>query len=164
MTKCNENMTPDYRKGGYLKVGRNVLKASFGNNQEQRRLAQVLLCVQTFAYFREGMVCLNELTYVCRPGEWITSFSEIADLTGLCRKSVKKCLDRLEAGRFLQVKELINCKLISLNNYELIVSVANDTNLPSALAQPSSQGADKDLFSQALYFYQPANEQKGVVN
>lgn len=27
MTKCNENMTPGYRKSGYLKVGRNVLKA-----------------------------------------------------------------------------------------------------------------------------------------
>ena len=35
MTKCNENMTPgSSSKGGYLRVERNVLKASFGDNVE----------------------------------------------------------------------------------------------------------------------------------
>lgn len=164
MTKCNENMTPDYRRGGYLKVGRNVLKASFGTNKEQRHLAQVLLCVQTFAYFREGIVCLNEFTYVCRPGEWITSFSEIASLTGLCRKSVKKCLESLEAARFLQVKELGNYKLITLCNYEQQLFVSSDTNLPQVPIQPAGSKAGEDIFSQAMNFYQSAGRLDGGVN
>lgn len=164
MTKCNENMTPGYRKGGYLRVGRNVLKASFGTNKEQRHLAQVLLCVQTFAYFREGIVCLNEFTYVCRPGEWITSFSEIAGLTGLCRKSVKKCLERLEANHFLQVKELTGYKLICLIDYEPLTPVFNEVNKPQVPVQPQDSEAGEDLFSQAMSFYQPDNRQKKLVN
>ncbi|MBC5644979.1 hypothetical protein H8S77_19045 [Parabacteroides sp. BX2] len=164
MTKCNENMTPGYRKSGYLKVGRNVLKAFFGSDKEQRHLSQVLLCVQTFAYFRDGMVCLNEFTYTCHAGEWITSFSEIADLTGLCRKSVKKCLGRLEAGHFLQVRDLLNYKLISLTNYEQIVQVSNETNQPSSPSQSSGNEPEGDFFSQAMCFYQPTNTQEGGVN
>lgn len=164
MTKCNENMTPGYRKGGYLRVGRNVLKASFGTNKEQRHLAQVLLCVQTFAYFREGIVCLNEYSYVCRPGEWITSFSEIAGLTGLCRKSVKKCLERLEANHFLQVKELTGYKLICLIDNEPLIPIFNEANKPLVPAQLSESEAGEDLFSQAMNFYQPNSGQKGMVN
>ena len=164
MTKCNEKMTPGYRKGGYLRVGRNVLKASFGTNKEQRHLAQVLLCVQTFAYFREGIVCLNEFTYVCRPGEWITTFSEIAGLTGLCRKSVKKCLERLAAGHFLQVNELTGYKLICLTDYEPLMVVFNEAGKPQVPVQPLESGAGEDLFSQAMNFYQSGNGQKGLVN
>ena len=100
MTKCNENMTPgSSSKGGYLRVERNVLKASFGDNVELRHLARVLLCVQTFVYFREGVVCFNEATFICHAGEWITSYSEMANLTGLCRKTVEPSeICRFSAG------------------------------------------------------------------
>ena len=110
------------------------------------------------------MVCLNEFTYTCHAGEWITSFSEIADLTGLCRKSVKKCLGRLEAGHFLQVRDLLNYKLISLTNYEQIVQVSNETNQPSSPSQSSGNEPEGDFFSQAMCFYQPTNTQEGGVN
>lgn len=164
MTKCNEHMTPDYRKTGYLRVGRNVLKSFFGSNQEQRHLAKVLLCVQTFAYFREGMVCLNEFSYICHAGEWITSYSEIAVLTGLCRKSVKSCLKRLEAGCFLQVKDLVNYKLIILTNYDQPPSGLSDAGLPPVSTQPAVDAPGVDFFSQAMNFYNLNNGQKGVEN
>lgn len=164
MTKCNENFSPDYRKGGYLKVGRNVMKAAFGKDKEQRHLAQVLLCVQTFAYFREGVVCLNEFSYVCRPGEWITSLSEVSGLTGLCRKTVKKCLTRLEAGGYLRVTELVNYKLITLNNYEQMIPASSGSNQPSSPAQPVAKRVDDNLFSQAMNFYNLNSAQEGGVN
>ena len=56
MKKRKENMTPDYRKSGYLKVGRSVLRAFFMGERDLRELASVLLCVETFAYFSEGQV------------------------------------------------------------------------------------------------------------
>lgn len=163
MTKCNENITPGYRRGGYLKVGRNVLKAIFGADKEQRHLAQVLLCVQTFAYFRDGTVCLNEFSCTCHAGEWITSFSEISNLTGLCRKSVKKCLTRLEEGCFLQVKDLVNYKLISLKNYDPIMPVQGIGGA-SASIQPSENESDNDFFSQVMDFYHFNKGEKGEVN
>lgn len=163
MTKCNENITPGYRRGGYLKVGRNVLKASFGSDQEQRHLANVLLCVQTFAYFRDGTVCLNEFSCTCHAGEWVTSFSEIASLTGLSRKSVKKCLIRLEAEYFLQMKDLLHYKLISLNEYEPVMPVRDGGTAP-AFTQSSKSEPENDYFSQVMNFYHLNRDEKGEVN
>ena len=76
MKKRKENMTPDYRKSGYLKVGRSVLRAFFMGERDLRELASVLLCVETFAYFSEGQVWLNDQVYFCHPGEWITSYGD----------------------------------------------------------------------------------------
>lgn len=163
MKKCKENMTPGYRKCGYLKVGRNVLKSFFSGDCEQRRLAGVLLCVQTFAYFSEGVVRLNNLSYVCRPGEWVTSLTELASLTGLCRKSVKKCLDRLENDCFLQMKELDGYKLIVLMNYEQLVEIKrNGTSVPDVLRSETESGSS--LFAAASNFYSLPSERKGGVN
>lgn len=86
MKKRKENMTPDYRKSGYLKVGRSVLRAFFMGERDLRELASVLLCVETFAYFSEGQVWLNDQVYFCHPGEWITSYTEIEELTGIDRR------------------------------------------------------------------------------
>ena len=163
MRKCKENMTPGFRKCGYLKVGRNVLKSFFSGDGEQSRLASVLLCVQTFAYFSEGVVCLNEFSYVCRPGEWVTSFTEIGRLTGLCRKSVKRCLERLEKNLFLQVKELEGYKLIVLMDYEQQIvfkrESAGTTDLPA-----SGTDGGESFFAGINNFYTHQNGQKGVVN
>lgn len=164
MRKCKESMTPGYRKCGYLKVGRNVLKAFFSGDGEQSRLAAVWLCVQTFAYFSEGVVCLNDFSYVCRPGEWVTSFTEIAGLTGLCRKSVKRCLERLEKNLFLQVKDLDSYKLIVLMNYEQQVVIKRDTvNNPTDLPPAGTEGGD-GFFDAINNFYTHQNGQKGAVN
>lgn len=165
MTKCNENMSPgSSSKGGYLRVQRNVLKASFGNNEEQRHLAQVLLCVQTFTYFSEGVVCFNDFSFVCRAGEWITSYSEIAGLIGLSRKTVKKCLNRLEKAGFLQVKDIVNYKLITLDNYNDPKSASDNTNTPQVAPQPAENTSTTDIFNQAINLYTHQNGQKGVVN
>lgn len=163
MKKCKEKMTPGYRRCGYLKVGRNVLKAFFSGDCEQRRLAGVLLCVQTFAYFAEGMVHLNNLSYVCRPGEWVTSLTEVASLTGLCRKSVKRSLDRLEKDRFLQVKDLDGYKLVVLMDYEQLIEVKrDDTHVPDIPQTETESGSS--LFAAACGFYSNQNERKGGVN
>lgn len=79
-------MTPDYRKSGYVKIGRSVLRAFFEGEREMREMAEILLCVETFAYFSEGQVCLNKQIYFCHPGEWITSYSEMEELTRIDRR------------------------------------------------------------------------------
>ena len=165
MTKCNESMTPgSSSKGGYLKVERNVLKASFGDNVELRNISRVLLCVQTFVYFREGTVCFNDAAFICHAGEWITSYSEMSKLTGLCRKTVKKCLIRLESSGYLQVKDLINYKLISLSNYDQQKPLSVLVDSPSPIGQPAEYESTGGVFGQAMNFYQSGNGQKGAVN
>lgn len=65
---------------------------------------------------------------------------------------------------FLQVRDLLNYKLISLTNYEQIVQVSNETNQPSSPSQSSGNEPEGDFFSQAMCFYQPTNTQEGGVN
>lgn len=164
MTKRKEEMSSDYRKGGYLKVGRNILKAFFSASQEQRRLAGVLLCVQTFAYFSDGQVCMNDRTVYCRAGEWITSYTEIAGLTGVDRRMAKKYLSNLEERGFLHVHTLGNYKRIALNTF---IPEENQTKPdPSSAVSNGSvkEGEVSGFWTQVNTFYQSSNKGKKWIN
>ena len=164
MKKRKENMTPDYRKSGYLKVGRSVLRAFFMGERDLHELACVLLCVETFAYFSEGQVCLNDQVCFCHPGEWITSYTEIEELTGIDRRQVKKCLVKLEKQHFVLVSNVGFYKRIALVNYEKSVQVQHGEP-----AVHKTNGTDPDnsggsIWDEAMNFYNPGNDQKGAVN
>lgn len=154
MTKRKEELSSDFRKSGYLKVGRTTLRALFSEHPEQRGLAAVLLCVQTFAYFSDGHVCLNNRPVFCRAGEWITSFTEIAGLTGLDRRLVKKHLLGLEGRGFLHIHDLGNYKRIVLAAWG--PEVVQNANNPSPAAAGDSLLPDTGagLLDQAGLFYQ----------
>lgn len=157
MTKRKEELSSDFRKSGYLKIGRTTLRALFSEHQEQRGLATVLLCVQTFAYFSDGNVCLNNRSVFCRAGEWITSFTEIAGLTGLDRRLVKKHLLNLEKRGFLHIHDLGNYKRIALATWE--TEMIKNTNTPSQAAAGNCQLPDIEagLLDLAGQFYQSLN-------
>ena len=164
MKKRKENMTPDYRKSGYLKVGRSVLRAFFMGERDLRELASVLLCVETFAYFSEGQVWLNDQVYFCHPGEWITSYTEIEELTGIDRRQVKKYLVKLEKQHFVFVSNDGFYKRIALVNYEQSVQVQHGEPVahnPNGTDRNDSGGS---IWDEAMNFYNPGNDQKGAVN
>lgn len=163
MKKRKENMTPDYRKSGYLKVGRSVLRAWFMGERGVKEMAKVLLCVQTFAYFSEGQVCLNDQIFFCHPGEWITSYSEIEELTGIDRRLVKKYLMKLEQQHFLILSDVGVYKRVALVNYEQSVHVQHsESNLPvdNDANRTDSSGSIWDIANS----YYSSDWQKGTVN
>ena len=159
MKKRKENMTPDYRKLGYLKVGRSVLRAFFMGERDLRELANVLLCVETFAYFSEGQVWLNDQVYFCHPGEWITSYTEIEELTGIDRRQVKKCLVKLEKQHFVIVSNVGFYKRIALVNYE-----QHGDTTPHTPGGTDRNSSGSSIWDDAMNFYNPGNDQKGAVN
>ncbi|MCL3852073.1 MULTISPECIES: hypothetical protein [Parabacteroides] len=161
MTKRKEELSSDFRKSGYLKVGRTTLRALFSQHQEQRGLAAVLLCVQTFAYFSDGNVCLNNQSVFCRAGEWITSYTEIAGLTGLDRRLVKKHLLNLEKRGFLHIHDLGNYKRIVLATWEPEMIQNTNNPLPDATSNCRLPDTGMSLMEQANRIYQSAGgEQK----
>lgn len=164
MTKRKEELSSDFRKSGYLKIGRTTLRALFSEHQEQRGLAAVLLCVQTFAYFSDGNVCLNNQSVFCRAGEWITSFTEMAGLTGLDRRLVKKYLLNLEERGFLHIYNLGNYKRIVLATWE--PEVVQNTNNPSPAATSDYQLPDigTGLMDQAGQFYRSSGKDQKWTN
>ena len=164
MKKRKENMTPDYRKLGYLKVGRSVLRAFFMRERDLRELANVLLCVETFAYFSEGQVWLNDQVYFCHPGEWITSYTEIEELTGIDRRQVKKCLVKLEKQHFVIVSNVGFYKRIALVNYEQSVQVQHGDTTPHTPGGTDRNSSGSSIWDDAMNFYNPGNDQKGAVN
>ena len=164
MKKRKENMTPDYRKLGYLKVGRSVLRAFFMGERDLRELANVLLCVETFAYFSEGQVWLNDQVYFCHPGEWITSYTEIEELTGIDRRQVKKCLVKLEKQHFVIVSNVGFYTRIALVNYEQSVQVQHGDTTPHTPGGTDRNSSGSSIWDDAMNFYNPGNDQKGAVN
>ena len=164
MKKRKETMTPDYRKSGYLKVGRSVLRAFFMGERDLHELACVLLCVETFAYFSEGQVCLNDQVYFCHPGEWITSYTEIEELTGIDRRQVKKCLVKLEKQHFVLVSNVGFYKRIALVNYEQSVQVQHGEPAANKTNEIDRNNSGGSIWDEAMNFYNPGNNQKGAVN
>ncbi len=164
MKKRKEKMTPDYRKSGYLKVGRSVLRAFFMGEKELQELAKVLLCVETFAYFCEGQVCLNDQVYFCHPGEWITSYSEIEELTGLDRRLVKKCLVKLEQQHFLILSDAGLYKCIALVNYEQSVQVHHEETKTGTGNNGNPMDSGSSIWDMAMNLYNPTKRQEGGVN
>lgn len=161
MKNCKQTFTSDVRKCGYLKVGRSLLKALFLGNMEQRQLARVLLSVQTFAYFSEGQVCTSEGTYICRPGEWITTYTEIGGFTDVERHQVKTRLKKLENQSLLTIEHLGSYKRITLVNYEQqMQSMRTSPTTPSAVST-EEVGTSGSLFSGAAAFYAPTTKQEG---
>lgn len=164
MTKRKEELSSNFRKSGYLKVGRTILRALFSDSREQRGLAAVLLCVLTYAYFSDGHICLNNQSVYCRAGEWITSFTEIAGLTGLDRRLVKKYLLDLEERGFLHVHDLGNYKRIALASWE--PEAIQNANNPFPAAANGCQLPDigTGFMDQANRFYQSSNGKQKWTN
>ena len=164
MKKRKENMTPDYRKSGYLKVGRSVLRAFFMGERDLHELACVLICVETFAYFSVGQVWLNDQVYFCHPGEWITSYTEIEELTGIDRRQVKKYLVKLEKQHFVLVSNVGFYKRIALVNYEQSVQVQHGEPAANKTNETDRNNSGGSIWDEAMNFYNPGNNQKGAVN
>lgn len=161
MRKSKHPFTSNIRKCGYLKVGRSQLKALFSGDMEQQALAKILLCVQTFAYFSEGQVCTNEGTYICHPGEWITTYTELGYLASMYRHQVRNRLKDLEGLNILTIEHLGNYKRISLANYEQQVQVTRQYSATPQATSTEEVGTGDSLFANADSFYSPARGQKG---
>lgn len=160
MKQAIQPFTSNIRRCGYLKVGRSQLKALFSRDLKEQQLATVLLCVQTFAFFSEGQVCTLDGVYLCRAGEWITSYTEVADFTGLDRRSTKMRLMELEKMKFIQIENLIKLKRIRLADEGLQPSPAVGLR-PTQPLQPSEAAAVGSLLSRAGSFYTYAGGQEG---
>lgn len=164
MTKRKEELSSDFRKSGYLKIGRTTLRALFSESREQRGLAAVLLSVQTFAYFSDGYISLNNQSVYCRAGEWITSFTEVAGLTGMDRRLVKKYLQGLEERGFLHVHDLGNYKRIALTGWEPETLQSTNNPLPAAAGDCQWPIAGPGLMDQAGQFYRSSEGGQKWVN
>lgn len=103
----------DEKKYGFLKVSRNQLDALFGQVATDRDTAFLLLCIQKHLYFKEGKIWFPHAVYTCNPGQWITSYSELATFTGFDRKYVKKLMDAMVACGWLCVEKLGNYQCIT---------------------------------------------------
>ena len=127
-------------------------------------MAKVLLCVETFAYFSEGQICLNDQVFFCHPGEWITTYTEIEELTGIDRRVVKKHLVKLEQQHFLILSDIGFYKRIALVNYEQSVQVQHSVSPVDAGNPTDPTESGSSIWDMANNFYNPYNGQKGVVN
>lgn len=160
MRNRKEIFSSNIRKCGYLRVSRSLLKALHSGDAEQSQLAKTLLCVQTFAYFSEGQVSIGGGCFVCRPGEWITTYRQLSCLSGLDRRVVKDRLMQLEKLGVLVVEHLMSYKRIILSDYEQSIAAAFKNPSPPPLVAAAEQGAEESIFATANRFYSQQKELK----
>ena len=149
----------DTRKGGYLLIGRNQLKALFAEDLDLRQLAHVLLCVQTYAYFCEGKVWVKDRVYTCQAGEWITDFSTISRYTGVDRRGVKFRLQQLEQYGILRLEEMTGCKRIILRSF---TDRTNEKQTHSGSQADADVINAPDLIAGAVAYYSNQMQEGGV--
>lgn len=137
-TKISCDIRPfslDMKKHGFLKLSRNQASALFNGSEKGRKTALLLLCIQLHLYFRKGKIHLRNATYTCNPGQWITSYSELAEYTGIDRKCVKTLLQEMIDWRWLSVEKL--------GNYQCITYRVTDLSAAPIMEQPL-QTSDPD--------------------
>lgn len=161
MTNRKENLASKTLKCGYLKVSRNLLKTKFSGNDEQRQLATILLCVQTYAYYSQGQIGIGRSYYVCNPGEWITTISELSCKLQIDRRTIRVRLKQLEQMSILTVQHLKTYKRIILSDYEQSIAAAFKNPSPPPLVAAAEQGAEESIFATANRFYSQQKELKG---
>lgn len=126
----------DKKKHGFLMVSRNQLDALYGEITGDRNIAYLLLCIQKHLYFKEGKIHLPYAVYTCNPGQWITSYSQLAEFTGFDRKYVKKLMDRMVVLGWLCVEKLGNYQCITYRGMGFAAPVKKETETEADTKDP----------------------------
>ena len=116
MTNRKKIFSTDERKFGFIKICRAQIAALLGEDEEQALLARMLLCVQHHVFFVKGRVYLGKNAYDCFPGQWVTSYVQIAQIMKVSRKMAKSLLEIMQTAGWLKVDKLrMGCR-IELNS------------------------------------------------
>lgn len=88
---------------GYLQVPNSVLDELFCKDTIERQRSLLYLCILKHAFFRNGSMKVNKYRYVCQQNEWLTTCSELSQLTGVKRSVVHRLLEQLQEKRYIEM-------------------------------------------------------------
>ena len=83
------------RKKGFLCVPNYWLDDFYSDEPERRNKARIYLCLLEHVYFADGEIVVNGQRMPCRKGEWVTTYRQLEQKTGVARTTISRLIKLL---------------------------------------------------------------------
>ena len=83
------------RKKGFLCVPNYWLDDFYSDEPERRNKARIYLCLLKHVYFADGEIVVNGQRMPCRKGEWVTTYRQLEQKTGVARTTISRLIKLL---------------------------------------------------------------------
>ena len=83
------------RKERFLCVPNYWLDDFYSDEPERRNKARIYLCLLKHVYFADGEIVVNGQRMPCRKGEWVTTYRQLEQKTGVARTTISRLIKLL---------------------------------------------------------------------
>jgi len=115
--KEKENLAYCYLGHGYVKIPRSILKMGFDKDNFTSKMGRVYLFLFYRCAFQEGVVTISKNAHACKSGEFLASYTMIADWTGYSRSTIHRILKHLEYRQLIRIETIASATRIYLYGY-----------------------------------------------
>lgn len=112
----------------FIRLPRKILNMSICPVKRERCLAQMYITLVTRAFYTDGFVTLNRHKCVCRRGEFVGTYQELSNLTGISRGSIGYFLKLLEEMHLIVINVITGGTRIGINGYDYFSGYEVKTN------------------------------------
>lgn len=102
----------------FVKMPRKVLAMSFSHQKNDRMYARIFMALVSMCYFKEGVVKLGKYVYICRRGEYLGSYRELANRTDVSFGSIGYYLKALSDDGLIEYEPVAGGSRIKVCNYD----------------------------------------------
>lgn len=120
------NQVTDFLGKAFIKMPRKLLNMSIHPQKKKRRLALMYMALITLSFFRDGIVTLGKNKHVCRRGEYVGTYWELARFTAISLGSVSYYLKILEMEKLIVLNAVKGGTRIGICNYDLFSGSESD--------------------------------------
>ena len=92
------------RKKGFLCVPNYWLDDFYSDEPERRNKARIYLCLLKHVYFADGEIVVNGQRMPCRKGEWVTTYRQLEQKTGVARTTISRLIKLLAEEGNIRVR------------------------------------------------------------
>lgn len=115
----NSSQVTDFLGKAFIKMPRKLLNLSLHPEKKKCQLARIYMALITLSFFRDGIVMLGKNKHVCRRGEYVGTYLELARFTAISLGSVGYYLKILEMEKLIVLNAVRGGTRIGICNYDL---------------------------------------------
>ena len=115
----NSSQATDFLGKAFIKMPRKLLNLSLHPEKKKCQLARIYMALITLSFFRDGIVMLGKNKHVCRRGEYVGTYLELARFTTISLGSVGYYLKILEMEKLIVLNAVKGGTRIGICHYDL---------------------------------------------
>lgn len=138
----NNNQVTALLGKAFVRLPRKILNMSMGSVRKDRDLAKLYIALVTKAFYISGSVSLGRYRHICRRGEFIGTYDELAILTRISRGSIGYYLRLLAEDRLIVINAVTGGTRIGICGYDYFSGYEMETDKQQQAARPAHVLAD----------------------